>query len=65
MKTFRKLMTRFERMHKGYHVFLDTFSSYRGNYQVAITDPDTHFPTYYTFISCDDFRVWMDNVIFD
>ena len=66
MKTFRKLVKRFEKLHPNYECWFDELESFRGSYKVCITDKHIlQLPAYYSFESCRDFREWMDGVVLD
>jgi hypothetical protein len=63
MKTFRKLVSRFEHMYPDYEIFFDETESYSGFYRVCISDNIVGIPAWYTFRTCVDFREWMNEVI--
>lgn len=63
MKTMKRLVNRFNRiMAPECTAWLDEIGSYKGYYQIAITD-GLGMTAYYTFASCKDFKDWTDNVL--
>lgn len=63
MKSFEKLIKKFNRLNPDYIAELDKTDSCRGCYKVYISYR-TVTSTYY-FVSCRDFISWMNGVVLD
>lgn len=63
MKSFEKLIKKFNKMNPDYTAELDKIDSYKGYYKVYISD-NTDTATYY-FTSCRDFTSWMNGVVLE
>ena len=65
MKTMERLIKRFNRLYPGVHAELDWINSYPGWYTVVITDNDYGVNDRYHFQTCNDFRDWMEGVVWE